>query len=778
MKDQLNTLTLCAIAWLAAGGWLLAAQEPPEQENRCIECHGMGDIWEGDTAHLFVDVEALAADIHWQKKISCFDCHGGNPNTVELRKAHALEDGFRKIESPADVPDFCGHCHANAEYMQRFNPTARTDDVQRFWGSVHGLYLKSPQAADGRTGATCTSCHPAHNIRSAADPLAATHPLRLSETCGACHRAEFVELRKSVHSKAGEKKEDGSGTLMECRKCHGEDIHGLVPVKDQESPVYLDHQVSRCGGCHEEKLLTYNQSTHGLGLSESGLVVTAVCADCHGAHGIYYAPDRRSTVHPSKVAHTCGKCHAYIEQRLAASVHAYSDQPVTSAPGAADAARPGHKPSCTDCHQGHDHPEPTPLGNRAEAPNRCGNCHADYAHRYRLSLHGELTQLGYAPAATCSDCHGAHDIRHVADPASHLSAENRLQTCRQCHTNATVGFASFDPHVNHKDAQRYPGLHGIYAWIKFFVYFGFGIFSIHAILWFVRSFVQTLKYGRHRRLVSQQMAVVRFTSWDRTLYIVVIIAFLGLVLTGVPLRYSQFEWSHRLAAGLGGFESTSVWHHTFAVLLLVSIGTYLVQHFVGMFRRHSHHASWQAILLGPDSLVPNRRDVKDFLHMVGWFFGVSRKPTFEKWTYWEKLDFWGVVIGFGLLAASGLVLWFPGLFSRFTPGGTLNVAKMIHTELALVVGGFLFIIHVFNTHLRPEKFPLDMSRFTGLVSEEHLQMARPEYLERLRREGLLEEVLTVIPEKRWLRTIAWSAWSVLATGLILLAAIVLASIGE
>ncbi len=71
-----------------------------------------------------------------------------------------------------------------------------------------------------------------------------------------------------------------------------------------------------------------------------------------------------------------------------------------------------------------------------------------------------------------------------------------------------------------------------------------------------------------------------------------------------------------------------------------------------------------------------------------------------------------------------------------------------------------------------------MSRFTGLVSEEHLQAARPDYLERLRRDGSLEEILTVVPEQRWLRTIAWSAWSILATGLVLLAVIALASIGE
>ncbi len=89
----------------------------------------------------------------------------------------------------------------------------------------------------------------------------------------------------------------------------------------------------------------------------------------------------------------------------------------------------------------------------------------------------------------------------------------------------------------------------------------------------------------------------------------------------------------------------------------------------------------------------------------------------------------------------------------------LNIAKTLHSEVPLAVGGVLFVIHAFNMHLRPEKFPLDMSMFTGLVSEEHMRRARPEYLERLRREGTLDEIRTTVPETRWLRRIAcWDCW--------------------
>jgi cytochrome b subunit of formate dehydrogenase len=260
--------------------------------------------------------------------------------------------------------------------------------------------------------------------------------------------------------------------------------------------------------------------------------------------------------------------------------------------------------------------------------------------------------------------------------------------------------------------------------------------------------------------------------------VLLIICFLGLVMTGVPLKYSDKWWAGKLANALGGFETTSVWHHFFAVMILAGCVCYLIHYGKRLVGAWNQRVGWRARLFGLDSPVPNARDFKDLLGMVRWFFGMGRKPTFERWTYWEKFDYWALVVSVLLIGLSGLVLWFPNLFSRFLPGQTLNVAKMVHSEITLVLGGFFFVIHVFNTHLRPEKFPLDMSLFTGLVSEEHLRSARPEYLDRLRREGKLEEVLTVVPEKRWLRRIAWAGWSILAVGMVLLAVILLVSLGE
>jgi hypothetical protein len=78
---------------------------------------------------------------------------------------------------------------------------------------------------------------------------------------------------------------------------------------------------------------------------------------------------------------------------------------------------------------------------------------------------------------------------------------------------------------------------------------------------------------------------------------------------------------------------------------------------------------------------------------------------------------------------------------------------VIHSEEALLATGFIFTIHFFNTHLRAERFPMDMSMLTGLVSKEEMQEERPELVERLRQAGNLDRQLMKTPSRR---TLLWT----------------------
>jgi hypothetical protein len=116
---------------------------------------------------------------------------------------------------------------------------------------------------------------------------------------------------------------------------------------------------------------------------------------------------------------------------------------------------------------------------------------------------------------------------------------------------------------------------------------------------------------------------------------------------------------------------------------------------------------------GSNSMVPQPHDVAQIYQHFRYFFGLGPRPRFGRWAYWEKFDYWAVFWGVGVIGASGLMLWFPTLFSQFLPGWVFNIAIIVHSDEALLATGFIFTVHFFNSHLRPEKFPMDPVIFTG-----------------------------------------------------------------
>ncbi len=695
----------------------------PIAKNACVECHARADSWKGEQRRLHISLESLSEDVHWLAGVNCHDCHGGDPYTTNLDDAHATQRA------------------------------------------------------------------PGGNIRPFLRPLSA-----VQGACANCHHDQTLELRKSVHVHAGEKNADGSGRMLGCGKCHGEKAHGMLRITDSRSPVFLDHQVGTCGSCHEEELSTYMTTVHARGLYRSGLLASAVCADCHGAHGIYYAADERSTLHFSHVDATCGTCHKSIAERLHKSVHGGqgpgSDvlekdvetgarlKPRKGAVVGGIDATPKRNPSCTDCHLGHEMHNPSGSVFRLQLSNRCGNCHPHLTGRYAISMHGELSRLGYAAAADCADCHGSHRMSAVDDPRSPLATPaGRLRVCRQCHVGAVTNFSQMDPHANYEDAARYPRLHLVYVSMRGMFYLFLAFFLIHGFLWFVRSFIQAIVRGRHETLVAGESTLVRYKLAERVLYAFLFLSFLGLLLTGLTLKHGDQAWAKSLARGSGGFQSIAVWHLFFAFVAIVGCVTHVVRGIGGILARRREKVGWGTILFGPDSRLPNAKDVRDLLCMIRWFFGLGHRPSFERWSYWEKFDYWMVYLMAIVVGGSGLLLWYPNIFCRFLPGTVLNVAKVIHGEIAILAATLLFTFHVYHTHFRPEKFPLDLSALTGMVSEKHMRRYRAEFVDRLAREGKLDELRRPAPSQHRLLLVFLAGALVFTLGLGLMVLVLVTTIG-
>jgi hypothetical protein len=69
------------------------------------------------------------------------------------------------------------------------------------------------------------------------------------------------------------------------------------------------------------------------------------------------------------------------------------------------------------------------------------------------------------------------------------------------------------------------------------------------------------------------------------------------------------------------------------------------------------------------------------------------------------------------------------------------VSQIIHSDEALLAVGFIFTIHFFNTHFRPEAFPMDTVIFTGYMPLEHFKHERPREYQELKDAGKLDGII-------------------------------------
>jgi cytochrome b subunit of formate dehydrogenase len=226
---------------------------------------------------------------------------------------------------------------------------------------------------------------------------------------------------------------------------------------------------------------------------------------------------------------------------------------------------------------------------------------------------------------------------------------------------------------------------------------------------------------------------LRFTLFQRILHFTVIFSFLGLVLTGMPIKFSYHPIVLTLAPHLGGIQMARFAHRVFAIITFGYFAIHLIQIAYRYFYKKEKGLFW-----GPTSMVPQPRDILDMTRHFRWFLHLGPRPEFGRFTYWEKFDYWAVFWGVGMIGVSGLFLWFPTFFAIYFPGWIFNVAVIVHSDEALLAAGFIFIIHFFNTHLRPTKFPLDHVIISGRISKEEILYEHSLEYQRLLGAGNLE----------------------------------------
>ena len=791
----------------------------------CVDCHAGGDFedtphWDNGTV---VDCALCHEDVSnvWMERFythlkrkdykgeipGCKDCHGNHQigaqdahNERLCEKCHAKQaEQWRESyhaqqyeNDPRNYPT-CVTCHdphfkgrkelmGATEYKQEIVLTCSNCHQKDIETYVHSTHFRRLEEDGDNRAPSCVDCHESHAIHKPSDPRSAVNEANVSVTCDRCHAGH----RASLHKAPGEEESQVSCTF--CHTGHQTDMTSIRNRIFKAGGIF-----NKCNYCHSEHSSSDKREVlaHGKIMDKDLGGKDVNCTECHVYH--WQVPDENGNVRQSHP--DCANCHAEQNVAYMKSIH-----------GRARAAGIEAAPGCTDCHGGDHVMRPDEKFDADGIVTLCAHCHDDtqlmlsfevnpyVVEGFRETYHGKLYSLMTKGVqfAVCTNCHGHHDIQEPESKTSSVNRAHIVETCRQCHPKANENFISYLVHPVKPTATeladaRKRGITSIDTLLQreiraaearargegFQIAFSaadrlmkmlfFGVisfFGLHTILWFQR--------GIRPRLRQKKRYYRRFDPFDRFLHILVNVSFLMLCFTGLPQSYLHTTLGRWVFENLMSLGTAQKLHYWAAAVT----GLYFALH-LGQLAYKMKKVGWRNLLTGPDSLVPQKKDFTDFVQHVKWFAGKAEQPRFDRWTYWEKFDYFAVFWGVAVIGLSGLIRWQEEFFGNLLGGGAVSLADTVHKEEALLAAAFIFIVHFFNTHMRSEKFPMDVSIYTGLISEEEMKHERPEQYSRLEATGKLEENFRK-PRMIWQMVMAY-AWGTFAflLGLWMLALIIL-----
>lgn len=273
----------------------------------------------------------------------------------------------------------------------------------------------------------CVACHEGFK------PDQLPHAKKIAPVkCQNCHDGEqFEKYQKSVHATAD----------VQCAACHT--THEIRKLTDGDPAVRKQFVQEVCTTCHADQNAKFMDSDHGRALA-AGTLGAPSCIDCHDEHGVMAVADDSANTNRKNVAAMCEKCHIdnpSVREKVASSA-AFISSYENSIHGQAQKRGNTDAATCTDCHGGHEMKKgsnPSSLVAKKNVAATCGQCHLDVLAQYKESIHGTAVARGVKESATCTDCHGEHNILSPKDAQSPVSARNvSRQVCSPCHASVRL----------------------------------------------------------------------------------------------------------------------------------------------------------------------------------------------------------------------------------------------------------------------------------------------------------------------------------------------------
>jgi cytochrome b subunit of formate dehydrogenase/nitrate reductase cytochrome c-type subunit len=704
--------SLFGIGFLAIAVVVISAQSSLAQTKEdCLMCHSDSSLTterNGKEVSLYVDGATLEHSAH--RKLVCVACHVGfNPEEMPHKE---------KI-----TPVNCLTCHKNAALQHAFHPQ-----------------MVKAIGTNGSPDISCKDCHGTHNVAPLASEASPFYVTRLTTSCGSCHPDVMSNFESSAHGRALASHLAGAPT---CLTCHKNDI--VQGAANKDSVTVKITQVTMCLSCHLDDpqvrarmsptagfILTYDKSVHGAALMR-GDPRAANCVDCHGSHQMSKGGNPESRVNKAHIPETCSTCHPKVYAVYKQSIHG-----VAAASGNRDA------PVCTDCHGEHNILPPSDPNSPVAATNVsvkvCSPCHSSvkFSEKYGLqsnrfrtfsdSFHGLAIRSGDVEVANCASCHGYHNIKPSSDPTSSTNKANLAVTCGGCHPGANERFAIGKVHVDVRTEEE-PALYWLStAYIILIVLVVGGMFA-HNLLDFITKSTHKIKVRKGLLMEEPQGhgLYLRMTLSERIQHGSLMASFVVLVITGFMLHYPDAWWVVAFRSLSDNVFQLRGLIHRVAGVVMVMASLYHVYYvlFTGRGKQLVR------------DLLPRPQDVREAYGMLKFNMGLTEiKPKLGRFSYVEKAEYWALIWGTIVMAATGVILWFDNTFLGLLTKLGWDIARYIHFYEAWLATLSIIVWHFYFVLLNPDIYPMNTAWITGTLSESEMRDEHPRELEEiLRREA-------------------------------------------
>ncbi|MHB8076072.1 formate dehydrogenase subunit gamma [Desulfosporosinus fructosivorans] len=226
--------------------------------------------------------------------------------------------------------------------------------------------------------------------------------------------------------------------------------------------------------------------------------------------------------------------------------------------------------------------------------------------------------------------------------------------------------------------------------------------------------------------MGKKLIFQRFNLHQRIQHIGMFTSFIILTITGLPIKFEQSRISHWIVSIFGSFDNMFAIHlMAAAVMLLVSVYHLLYLVIYPLVTKKLSLA-----------ILPSPKDLFDVVHDAQYLLGRRKDPPkFDRYSYKEEFDYWAVFWGMAIMGGSGLMMWFPQIFTQYMPRWIIDSAKYAHTDEAILAISAIFFWHFFNSHFSPRFFPMNHVWYSGTMSRAEMEEDHPLELARLDNES-------------------------------------------